>query len=176
MTYILRRLPISRVPVQFRGASIEVRHPQIIVWVSVGLREPSGWDPRLPRFPAILDTGNSHNFLIRESHLAAWAGIDHRALDEFGRVDVSGQPVTERLAQVFVHRNLPRRRDSFYEAPPFHASAGDRIAVCPDSHPRAPRLPLLGLRSLISNRLTLTIDGVRGEVSLRTARRWWWPL
>jgi hypothetical protein len=68
---ILNRLPCSsaRTTINVRGESVRVRPYQIVVWVSLNLREVTNWDVRVPRFPAILDTGLSHNFSIRVSHL-----------------------------------------------------------------------------------------------------------
>jgi hypothetical protein len=55
-----------------QGDTVDVRSYQIIVWVSLG----QGLRP----FPAILDTGHSHNFSISEEHLERWGG---RRPDEF---------------------------------------------------------------------------------------------
>ena len=41
------------------------------------------------------------------------------------------------------------------------------IAVYPDAD-RYPRLPLLGLRAVLSNRLHLSIDGEHASLSIRT--------
>lgn len=42
------------------------------------------------------------------------------------------------------------------------------IAVVPDELPIAPRLPLLGIQTILGNRLQLLIDGDRRQVTLRT--------
>jgi hypothetical protein len=171
MSYILRRLPIDPNPVRFRNEVCRVRSPQIIVWVSLNVRSSEEWDPRLPRFPAILDTGNSHSFFIRESHLIQWAGIRPAAMRELGSAVSTGVPVKLRHGCLFLHRNLPGLRDKDSGRPPVLLSTREGISVCSDSHPRAPRLPLLGLRALTANKLTLIVDGARNEVSLRTAAR-----
>lgn len=41
------------------------------------------------------------------------------------------------------------------------------ILVFEEGSPDAPRLPLLGLRAIVANRLRLVIDGRRGVVTLR---------
>ena len=43
------------------------------------------------------------------------------------------------------------------------------ITVVPEGTPGAPRLPLLGLRTITQNGLTLIINGGRREVTLKTA-------
>jgi hypothetical protein len=60
---ILNRLPYFKVSttVTVRGATVRIKPYQIIVWVSISPVDLE-WDPRTPVFPAILDTGNNHNF------------------------------------------------------------------------------------------------------------------
>ena len=175
MRYLLRHVPIVRNEVVVRGRVIRVKWPQIIVWLSIDLRGGSKWQPGMPRFPAILDTGNTHSFFIRESHLLEWAGINTNAMREFGKIRVAGEFASQRLANLYMHRNIPGKRDESGDHAPFFLSMTKGIAVCPDNHPRAPRLPLLGLHSLIENKLILKVDGVRNEISLRTAPPQWWP-
>ena len=61
---------------------LEVKAYQIIVWVSVASDATAAWDSRIPRFPAILDIGNNHNFAITDTHLLKWAGIHAASLVE----------------------------------------------------------------------------------------------
>ena len=42
------------------------------------------------------------------------------------------------------------------------------FAVVPDDLPIAPRLPLLGMQTIIGNKLRLLIDGDRRHVTLKT--------
>jgi hypothetical protein len=42
------------------------------------------------------------------------------------------------------------------------------IAIYPSDGSKYPRLPLLGLRAIIKNKLKLVIDGKRQQVSLRS--------
>jgi len=64
---ILDRLPFSetRTEVWTPDQLVTVKPYQVIVTVSLAVRELIELDPGLPRFPAILDTGNNHNFAIR---------------------------------------------------------------------------------------------------------------
>jgi hypothetical protein len=45
------------------------------------------------------------------------------------------------------------------------------IAAVPDELPIAPRLPLLGIQTILGNRRQLLIDGDRRPVALRTRGR-----
>jgi hypothetical protein len=42
------------------------------------------------------------------------------------------------------------------------------LTVYPESAPNPARLPILGLRALVRNRLTLIINGKRRELTLKT--------
>ena len=82
---ILDRLPYHDRPtaLSFGTRKIDVRGYQIVVWLSL----------RQLVFPAILDTGHSHNLTISSRHLAEWAGVDD--LEPIGEIEVNGRPVTQ---------------------------------------------------------------------------------
>ena len=63
------------------------------------------------------------------------------------------------------------RRDALADRPPHLVEAQRGIAV----HPAGdfPRLPILGLRAIAENALTLNIDGAKRTATLRTPLRWW---
>jgi hypothetical protein len=71
MPRILDRLPIpTRDDVTFVGGEqVRIKAYEIIVWVSLQPERVVDWNPRTPRFPAILDTAHTHNFSIQEQHL-----------------------------------------------------------------------------------------------------------
>ena len=97
---ILDRLPVvdAHDRLDVHGKALRIRPFQIIVRVS--LSEIAIWDARTPIIPALLDSGNNHNY--------------------------------------------------------------------PDDGSNDPRLPLLGLRAIIKNKLKLVIDGKRNYVSLNS--------
>ena len=71
---ILDQLPIAeaRTSLRFDSRYIIVPHNQLLVWVSVhlgGVLKPEG---NIPRFPALLDTGNKR--LLAEHHRQAGGG------------------------------------------------------------------------------------------------------
>ena len=72
---ILDRLPYSADAtfVAAPGASVRVKLYQFILVVSIGLQTLREWDPRIPGFPAILDTGNNHNLSIH------WRFLSHES-------------------------------------------------------------------------------------------------
>ncbi len=84
-----------------------------------------------------------------------------------------GQRLPPYAANVWLHRNVPRERDQLLDQPPHCLELPRGIAVYPAGSD-FPRLPLLGLRALVSNRLLLSVAGDRTEVSLRSPdwRNW----
>ena len=176
MPVILRNSPFYDHPTtaEFSGRSVAVKRDQIIVWVSVsetGLRQ---LDPRTPRFPAILDTGCNHSFVIGERQLIEWAGIHRGLLRGLGPTRLHGQPVPQLAANVWLHPNQFGHRDEFSAQPPYLLETNPGIAVVPASEGEVhPRLPLLGLPVLRWNHLQVSLDGDRSLMTIRTPRRFW---
>src|SRR5262249_43501086 len=147
------------------GEVVPIKLYQIIVWVSVGLRQIVEWDPRTPRLPAVLDTGNNHNLSIGEGHLVRWAGMLPESLRRLGSIRERGKTIPLHAARLWLHPNVRgERRATGADPVPLQIEEG--IAIYPDE--AAPRLPVLGLRALTVNKLHLTIDSERRVVSLRT--------
>ncbi len=154
---ILDRLPIADRPhlVSVQGDVAEIYRNQIVVWVSIGdLMRP---------FPALLDTGHSHNFSISRDQLRLWSG---EKLEKIGELELGGARVSQYQTELRIHSNVPGRTERSGETYLLEMPQG--ISVMDDD---APRLPLIGLRTLISNKLRLLVDGERQRVTLKT-KRW----
>ena len=84
---IIDRLPISEAAwfAPSPDGAEEVKPYQIVVLVSIAGQELAALPDDAPRFPAILDTGNNHNFAMRQAHLERWAPM---ILPEAGRVEI----------------------------------------------------------------------------------------
>jgi hypothetical protein len=126
---------------------------------------------RIPLIPALIDTGNNHNFSIQGHHLLRWAGIHPSALPFLGDMRESGRTPSLHFANVWIHRNQGGRRELRAEEP-VKLTLDEGIAVYPADGSNYPRLPLLGLRAIIENKLNLVIDGKRQHGSLRSPG-WW---
>jgi hypothetical protein len=170
MTAILRRLTFSEQPgiILAGGTRARVKGDQIIISVSASALGTPVPNPSQPRFPAILDTGNTFTFSIRESQLREWAGLDVRSLRRIGSIRLRGRYLPVYAALLWLHRNQPCQRDLATHEPPFRLEFRSGIVVYPNDFPDAPRLPLLGLRALRENRLHLRVDAERRLVSLRS--------
>jgi hypothetical protein len=165
--YILRQLPFRDAMfwVEVAGESIAIRAYQIVIWVS--LSPGDSFEAASPRFPAILDTGHNHNLSIQERQLTQWAAIRPDALPHLGHIVVNRQEVPLLSAKLWIHRNRPQMSEVLSR--PYGMELPQGIAVYREGTPGAPRLPLLGLRGLVNNRLQLTVDGANRWMSLRTS-------
>jgi hypothetical protein len=170
---IIDRAPYFTGPtaVAVRGERVRVRAYQVIVWVSVNVRQAGDWDPRAPRFPAILDTGNNHNFAIGRGQFLRWAGLHPEALPLSRAVREQSHRVPLHLADVWLHPTRTRTREVREDREPYRLRIDEGIAIYPDEI--SPRLPLLGLRSLTVSELRLFLDGKHRRVTVSTPWRWW---
>jgi hypothetical protein len=168
MSKILDQLPYPDVldAVVVQGERIPILAHQIIVWVSVSRRDVVDLEADAPRFPAILDTGNTFRFSLAEDHVIRWCGLRLFHLDVLGPVLINRQRLNRYAADVWIHRNRRKQRDAFRAQPPFRLELRDGIAVYPaDAGILAPRLPSLGIRAIDENGLRCTINGRRRTVS-----------
>jgi hypothetical protein len=172
MSAILRQLPFREEADELAVGleRIRIKPYQIIVWVSVTTRAVVELPPNTPRIPAILDTGHSDNFSIQDQHLTRWAGLEVTALPQVRRLRDRSRNIPVHAANLWIHRNVPGKRDEFTNEAPWLLPLKQGIAVYPGES-QFPRLPLLGLRALVRNKLHLTMDPELCVVNLRT-RDW----
>jgi len=130
---------------------------QIVVMVSIAAKRVIELPADASRFPAILDTGNNHNFAIRQEQFARWTGL---TLPKRGMVNVGGRTIPLHAANVWIH---PDADD------PFRLRMEEGIAVFPPDVVNPARLPILGLRGLVRNGLMIVIDGKKTEVTISTS-------
>jgi hypothetical protein len=171
---ILNRLPISseRTSLRFANRFTTLHRNQILVWVSIHLAEVLELEESIPRFPALLDTGNNVGFSVQERHLREWAGIEPSLLGFLGHTKIDGQAVTRRQATVWLYSNISGHQDVDVDRPPFRLDMAKGIAVyAPDAVPPGPRLPLLGLPAFLENDLDLWLDPEQRQVTVQT-RTW----
>ncbi len=130
---------------------------QTVVKVSSAANSVMGLPSDAPRFPAVLDTGNSHNFAIRREQFARWTGL---TLPKRGLVNVGGRTIPLYAANLWIH---PNHRDAF------RLRMEEGIVVYTSNVPNPARLPILGLRGLVRNGLRLVIDGKSKEFTINTS-------
>ena len=127
---ILDRLPYHDPTALSSYRTIDVRGHQIIVWLSL----------RQLVFPAILDTGHSHNLTISSRHLAESAGVD--LLEPIGEIEVNGRQMIQYQTGLRLHRNQPGTRQPRPET--FSLNVDEGITVIPDEMPSTPGCPSSG--------------------------------
>jgi hypothetical protein len=133
---ILDRLPYAteHVTEAVRSESVRVRPFQIIVRISVSPLTMPGWDPRAPHFPAILDTGNNHNFAIRRDHLIRWAGLQPDVLRVLGAMRERDQRLPLHAAGLWLHRNVSGERRTRDDREPYLLEVAEGITRLPRRH------------------------------------------
>jgi len=159
--------------VRVQRHEVPIKADQLIVWVSLTEARRPSLDPGYPYFPAILDIGHNHNFAIQEQQLVNWAGMDPRVLTRVGGIRIGGERLPLFEVDVWLHTNVPGKRDIVTNKPPFRLELDEGVAIYPRTMTSAPRLPLLGLRALRVAGLRLSIDGQTQRVTIRTPRRFW---
>ena len=162
MNRIVDRCPFfdAETFVETSSAPVPVRAHQIVLWASLRVHGAVS-----PRFPTVLDTGHSHNFSIREEDLRVWTGIAPEALRLVGSIRMNNRLVMLRDAELALHRNVPGKRDEF-QGEPHLLEMTQGIVIHRVRDPVAPRLPVLGVRALVRNRLRLVIEGAAMVVSI----------
>jgi hypothetical protein len=165
---ILDRLPLSetRSEVWAPDQLATVKPYQIVVMIGLTAQEILEPGPGLPRFPAILDKGNNHNLAIREHQLRSWTRIT--PIRPRHPITVPGRQVPLISAALWLFPNDPGKpRGS--ERPPVRLAIPEGVADYPEDVPKPARLPILGLRALVTNGLKLIVDGKGRVVSLKTS-------
>ncbi len=156
MTIILQEMPYYDT-VTYANVDrqlVQVMPHQIIVWVSLSVRTVHSLPVSSPRFPVVLDSGNTYGFAISEKHLELWTGLTLQALEHLGSVSINRVSVPRLDATVWLHPNKKGERNSFGQRPPFRLALRDGIAVYPRAADlQAPRLPILGMRAVDENKL-----------------------
>lgn len=149
------------------GSTVMIANHQIMLWLSlspVGLDTP----PNESRpFPAILDTGFNHGFLLQRQHFEQWTGypLDTSIFPVREHLRVYGKQANIHEADLWLHRNVAGRRDRSRRTTPTRLQLDLGIVISPVSD--QPRLPLLGLVAIRKSGLKIMIDGGKGRVSLR---------
>jgi hypothetical protein len=179
----VRALPFSdtlRV-LNVHGVTVNVFAYEAIVWVSVTRAEVAALPADAPRFPAVVDTGNTVALNIQEDQLTAWSVPRLRAAD----LPLASPPrrVHDASGNVAV---LPRRQAKVWlhaypedtGLAPLDLMAAGGILVYERAQSSGeqpggvrvtgPHLPLLGARGLFPTGLSVLVDYRRLEVTIGT--------
>jgi hypothetical protein len=166
MSVIIDRCPFHDVEtaVETPSGALPVRAYQIIVWVGVSLRGSVSRP-----FPAVLDTGHSHNFSITDEQMQKWTGWEPNAMRRIGTARVNNRVVALREADLVLFPNAAGKRDEL-SGKPHLLELSQGIVIASQGDPFATRLPALGMRALVRNGMRVVVDGAAKTVSLEAQR------
>jgi hypothetical protein len=179
MALIIQDLPYSEIDREVDvpdGKRLLVRRHQIVVSVSIADTSQTTLNVSTPAFPALLDTGFNHNFMIQSRHLVRWARIRPRSLICLGTQSVVGATTRRYEANLWLHRHPPDVHSGQGISDPFPLPLNDGVIVSPPfirAHDGRllrytyPRIPLLGMRALRESDLHVLIDAENLRVSIR---------
>lgn len=167
MAVLLRNVPIieKETTAFVRGKGIPIFENQLVVWLAIRPKGVALPPPVTDAFPAILDLGFNHNFFLRDDHFYEWAGYRQEDTGVLGKRIFFGKALPLRPFNIWIFRNKPRWRDELRNDVPFLLELADGLAVNVPGH-NLPRMPLLGLNALLTNRLRLAVDGEKRRFSL----------
>jgi hypothetical protein len=181
---LICKLPIrdKSTNVLVKDRFIKVPAYGILIWVGIDKKGRQTPDPATPRVPALLDTGFNGNFAIREEQLVEFAGIDPRYFTK-RRDDQNDRGAAEiRAANIWLYPNRAKTTDPQENGTPVLLELDEGITVFrrfereqgeQQARDVRPRLPLLGMRGLRRNNLSLLLDLSRSWISIWTPRRYW---
>jgi len=106
--------------------------------------------------------------------LNQWAGLRREHLVPVDTITAFGRRVPVLRGNVWLHGNVPGKREEAIGVRPFCIHLDPGMALCPRGLAQ-PRLPLLGLRALFLGDLQMSFHWRKLLVSLRTTP-WWYGL
>lgn len=149
------------------GGSVNIGANEIMLWACLtpkGRRDlPSG----AKHFPVIFHSGNNHNLSIQDTQLLSWAHLDRSIYTQFGSIRASGQQLPLLPFNLWLLCNVPHTRKIQNSRDAVCLELDQGIVVYPHSATQRPRLPILGMRGLINNKLVVSIDCNRCRLSIR---------
>jgi hypothetical protein len=185
MPAVLRHFPILEIPQRlvFQGRELVVKRNQLAVWMSLS---PDNKTPGTRLFPALIDTGFGYTFALHADHLHNWSQLfpDYEARS----VRVNGIAYS-RAPRVFLwlYRQWSNSAQGIAAERPILLDTGrigiavntQRVTSAEASAGSAagrvfPRIPIIGMKTLRQNRLSLFVDAWRSRFSLYQGRIWPW--
>ncbi|MBX9624654.1 MAG: hypothetical protein K2X82_12675 [Gemmataceae bacterium] len=148
---------------------LQVVHDQIVLWVSL---TPRGWASPAGSalFPVVLDTGFNDTLLMRQEQADAWVGAAEVArLPLTNRTLRVGQDFVDgRDADLWLWPNVPGTRDPDPGGMPVRLELPGGAWIAAVGSYVARDKPLIGLRLIRHNGLTVRLDGLARRVSVET--------
>lgn len=150
------------------GQPLRAYHAQIIIWAALTAHPRKPPTAGTPLFPVLLDTGFNETFLMQQRQAEAWLTpavfaafkIRGRAF-QAGRESIPGWDMA-----LWLYPNVPDTRDPDTASTPVPLALPLGVPLTPPGSAHTKEKPLLGLRAIRVNDLSLRIDGRRRRVWL----------
>jgi hypothetical protein len=143
------------------GRSLRVYHDQIVLWATFTPNSHTLPSPNAVLFPVVLDTGFNDAFLMQQRQVETWftpaflAGIGQIGPGlPIGRERIPGWDLA-----LWLYPNVPGTRDPDPAGTPVWIDLPLGVPLTPPGSTSTKEKPLLGLRALRLNDLSLRIDG-----------------
>ena len=143
------------------GRRLHVYHDQIILWATFTPDSHTPPSPNAVLFPVVLDTGFNDTFLMQQRQVEAWLTPAFLAGVKLTRHELSvGR---ERIPcwdlALWIYPNVAGTRDADPAAAPVWIDLPLGVTLTPPGSAYTKEKPLLGLRAVRLNDLSLRIDG-----------------
>ena len=150
------------------GRPLRAYHDQIIIWATFTTSHLISPPVTAQLFPLLLDTGFNDAFLMQRRQAETWlaptllvgAGLTGRVL-QVGQERILGLDLA-----LWLYSNVPGTRTPDPSRTPVWINLPLGATLTPPGSAYTKEKPLLGLRAIRFNGLSLRIDGQRGCVSL----------
>jgi hypothetical protein len=150
------------------GQPLRVYHDQIMIWATF---TGSGRNPPLPGaglFPILIDTGFNETFLMQQRQAEEW--MTPAVFATFPRTGQGFRIGRERILgwnmALWVYPNVSGTRDPDLSLAPVWIDLPLGVPLTAPGSAYTKEKPLLGLRAIRFNKLSLRIDGLRERVWL----------
>lgn len=149
------------------GRVLRAYHDQLVVWATLTPgKQPPPASPSL--FPVLLDTGFNETFVMQRRQAEAW--LTPAVFATFPghpfQLKIGPELIPAWNVSLWVYPNVPGARDPDSSGSPVRIRAVPAIWLTPSGSAYTKEKPLLGLRALRFNGLSLRIDGAAGRFSL----------
>ena len=166
----LRRPDGSPVVDPGSGAPLRAYHDQLFLWVSLAPPRLPALPPGYPLFPVLLDTGFNDAFLMQERQAEAWMtpAALARLRPNGKNLYYGSEKIEGRAADLWLHPNVPGTRDLDPGRGPVRLRLPLGATLSRPGSPATREKPLIGLRLIRHNGLTVRLDGLARRVWVDT--------
>ena len=141
--------------------TLRVYHDQLVVWASLAPRPLVALPAGYPIFPLLIDTGFNDAFLMQERQAEEWMtpGVVSQLAPNGKHLSVGSERIASRDAALWLYPNVPGSRAPDLSGSPIRLALPIGAVLTPPGSVATREKPLLGLRAIRFNGLSVRIDG-----------------